>query len=206
MQCSAEHRAVRHHAESTDGAARHAGRSGLIRPCVTGHRRRRSNASQGHMCIGPARQKHTSTQRAHNTHSPPCLPVPVGRHPGHCLLVTAPLAHQIPRTREEKDTQGQGHRGARTTQQRGCRKKQKKRDEEAGAGSHKAPRPRAPRAPKKGKAETTRAQKKKERAGGGGQPQSAEAQGTRGRKKQKDKRKGGAKKRGTKTTQGHRQP
>ena len=36
---------------------------------------------------------HAYTQRAKNTHSPRSLPVPVGRHPGHCLLVTAPLAH-----------------------------------------------------------------------------------------------------------------
>ena len=35
---------------------------------------------------------HTYTQRAHDTHSPAGLPLPVGRHPGHCLLVTAPSA------------------------------------------------------------------------------------------------------------------
>ena len=94
MQCSAQHQAVRHHAESTDGAARHARCrcSGPMRPCVTAHRRRQSNAGQVRVCTGPAMQQHTSTQRAHNTHSPTRLPVPVGRHPGHCLLVTAPSA------------------------------------------------------------------------------------------------------------------
>ena len=90
MQCSAQHQAVRHHTESTDGAARHARCSG---PCVTAHRRRQSNAGQVRVCTGPAMQQHTSTQRAHNTHSPTRLPVPVGRHPGLCLLVTAPSAH-----------------------------------------------------------------------------------------------------------------
>ena len=44
-------------------------------------------------CTGPAMPQHTYTQRAHNTHSPARLPVPVGRHPGLCLLVTAPSAH-----------------------------------------------------------------------------------------------------------------
>ena len=38
-------------------------------------------------------QQHTYTQRARHTHSPARLPVPVGRHPGLCLLVTAPSAH-----------------------------------------------------------------------------------------------------------------
>ena len=95
VQCSAQHQAVRHHTESTNGAARHARCSGPMRPCVTAHRRRQSNAGQVRVCTGPAMQQHTSTQRAHNTHSPTRLPVPVGRHPGLCLLVTAPSAHHI---------------------------------------------------------------------------------------------------------------
>ena len=96
IQCSAvhsaQHQVVRHHTESTDGAARHAGCSGLLRPCVTAHRRRRSNAGQVRVCTGPAMQQHINTQRAHNTHSPARLPLPLGRHPGHCLRVTAPSA------------------------------------------------------------------------------------------------------------------
>ena len=92
MQCSAQHQAVRHHAESTDGAARHAGCSGPMRPCVTAHRRRQGSVGQVRECTGPAMQQHTYTQRAHNTHSPARLPVPVGRHPGLCPLVTAPSA------------------------------------------------------------------------------------------------------------------
>ena len=95
VQCSAQHQAERHHTESTDGAARHARCSGPTRPCVTTHRRRQSNAGQVRVCSGPAMQQHTSTQRAHNTHSPTRLPVPVGRHPGLCLLVTAPSAQHI---------------------------------------------------------------------------------------------------------------
>ena len=45
---------------------------------------------------------HTLTHGARAIHTvralytqPSCLPVPVGRHPGHCLLVTAPSAHPI---------------------------------------------------------------------------------------------------------------
>ena len=57
--------------------------------------RRHSSAGQVRQCTGPAMQQHTYTQRAHDTDSPARLPVPVGRHPGHCLLVTAPLAHQV---------------------------------------------------------------------------------------------------------------
>ena len=93
MQCSAQHQAVRHHTESTDGAARHAGCSGPMRPCVTARRRRQGSVGQVRECTGPAMPQHTYTQRAHNTHSPARLPVPVGRHPGLCLLVTAPSAH-----------------------------------------------------------------------------------------------------------------
>ena len=93
MQCSAQHQAVRHHTESTEGAARHAGCSGPMRPCETGHRRRQGSVGQVRECTGPAMQQHTYTQRAHNTHSPARLPVPVGRHPGLCPLVTAPSAH-----------------------------------------------------------------------------------------------------------------
>ena len=93
MQCSAQHQAVQHHTESTDGAARHAGCSGPVRPSVTARKRRQGSVGQVRKCTGPAMQQHTYTQRAHNTHSPARLPVPVGRHPGHCLLVTAPSAH-----------------------------------------------------------------------------------------------------------------
>ena len=93
MQCSAQHQAVRHHTISTDGAARHAGCSGPTRPCVTARRRRQGSVGQVRECTGPAMPQHIYTQRAHNTHSPARLPVPVGRHPGLCLLVTAPSAH-----------------------------------------------------------------------------------------------------------------
>ena len=93
MQCGAEHQAVRHHAAGTGGAARHAGCSGQMRPCVTARRRRQGSVGQVRECTGPAMPQHTYTQRAHNTHSPARLPLPVGRHPGLCLLVTAPSAH-----------------------------------------------------------------------------------------------------------------
>ena len=93
VQCGAEHQAVRHHTEATGGAARHAGCSGQMRPCVTARRRRQGSVGQVRECTGPAMPQHTYTQRAHNTHSPARLPVPVGRHPGLCLLVTAPSAH-----------------------------------------------------------------------------------------------------------------
>ena len=93
VQCGAEHQAVRHHTEGTGGAARHAGCSGPTRPCVTARRRRQGSVRQVRECTGPAMPQHTYTQRAHNTHSPARLPVPVGRHPGLCLLVTAPSAH-----------------------------------------------------------------------------------------------------------------
>ena len=66
-----------------------------MRPCVTAHRRRQGSAGQVRECTGPAMQQRTYTQRAHNTHSPARLPVPSGRHPGHCLLVTAPSAQNI---------------------------------------------------------------------------------------------------------------
>jgi hypothetical protein len=92
VQCGAEHQAVRHHTEGTGGAARHAGCSGQMRPCVTARRRRQGSVGQVRECTGPAMPQHTYTQRAHNTHSPARLPVPVGRHPGLCLLVTAPSA------------------------------------------------------------------------------------------------------------------
>ena len=94
VQCGAEHQAVRHHTEGTGGAARHAGCSGQMRPCVTARRRRQGSVGQVRECTGPAMPQHTYTQRAHNTHSPARLPVPVGRHPGLCLLVTAPSAQQ----------------------------------------------------------------------------------------------------------------
>ena len=82
MQCSAEHQAVRHYTEGTGGAARNAGCSWQMRPCVTARRRRQGNVGQVRECTGPAMPQHTYTQRAHNTHSPARLPVPVGRHPG----------------------------------------------------------------------------------------------------------------------------
>ena len=84
-----------HHTEGTGGAARHAGCSGQMRPCVTARRRRHGSVGQVRECTGPAMPQHTYTQRAHNTHSPARLPVPVGRHPGLCLSVTAPSAHHI---------------------------------------------------------------------------------------------------------------
>ena len=93
MQCSAQHQAVRHHTKSTDGAARHAGCSGPMRPSVTARRRRQGSVGQVREYTGPAMPQHTYTQRAHNTHSPARLPVPVGRHPGLCHLVIAPSAH-----------------------------------------------------------------------------------------------------------------
>ena len=92
-KCSARHQAVQHHTNSTDGAARHAGCRGPMRPCVTARRRRQGSVGQARKCTGPAMQQHTYTQRAHNTHSPARLPVAVGRHPGLCLLVIAPSAH-----------------------------------------------------------------------------------------------------------------
>ena len=82
MQCSAQHQAVRHHTISSDGAARHAGCSGPTRPCVTARRRRQGSVGQVRECTGPAMPQHTYAQRAHNTHSPARLPLPVGRHPG----------------------------------------------------------------------------------------------------------------------------
>ena len=82
VQCGAEHQAVRHHTEGTGGAARHAGCRGQMRPCVTARRRRQGSVGQVRECTGPAMPQHTYTQRAHNTHSPARLPVPVGRHPG----------------------------------------------------------------------------------------------------------------------------
>ena len=92
VQCGAERQAMRHHREGTGGAARHAGCSGQQRPCVTARRRRQGSVDQVRECTGPAMPQHTYTQRAHNTHSPARLPVPVGRHPGLCPLVTAPSA------------------------------------------------------------------------------------------------------------------
>ena len=92
MQCSAQDQAVRHHPKSTDGAARHAGCSGPMRPCVTARRCRQGSVGQVRECTGPAMPQHTYAQRAHNTHSPARLPVPVGRHPDLCHLVIAPSA------------------------------------------------------------------------------------------------------------------
>ena len=82
VQCGAEHQAVRHHTEGTGGAARHAGCSGQMRPCVTARRRQQGIVGQLRECTGPAMPQHTYTQRAHNTHSPAHLPVPVSRHLG----------------------------------------------------------------------------------------------------------------------------
>ena len=42
----------------------------------------RAGVGQVRECTGPAMQQHTYTQRAHNTHSPARLPLPLGRHPG----------------------------------------------------------------------------------------------------------------------------
>ena len=67
-----------------------------MRPCVTARKRRQGSLGQVRECTGPAMPQHTYTQRAHKTHSPAHLPVPVGRHPGLCLLVTAPSAHPAP--------------------------------------------------------------------------------------------------------------
>ena len=86
VQCGAEHQAVRHHTKGTGGAARHAGCSGQMRPCVTARRRRQGSVGQVRECTSPAMPQHTYTQRAHNTHSPARLPVPVGRHPGLCHI------------------------------------------------------------------------------------------------------------------------
>ena len=92
VQCIAEHQAVRTHTEGTGGAVRHTGCSRQMRPCVTARRRRQGSVGQVRECTGPAMPQHTYTQRAHNTHSPARLPVPVGRHPDLCHLVTAPTA------------------------------------------------------------------------------------------------------------------
>ena len=129
MQCSAQHQAVRHHTISTDGAARHAGCSGQMRPCVTARRRRQGSVGQVRECTGPAMPQHTYTQRAHNTHSPARLPLPVGRHPGLCLLVTAPSAHH---TTPHHTTPH--HTGSRAL----CLRTQRRRS--SGAGLRKPPR------------------------------------------------------------------
>ena len=93
MQCSAHHQAVRHHTESIDGAARHAGCSGPMRPCATARRRRQGSVGQVRECTGPAMQQHTYTQCAHNTHSPPVYLYPWVDIPAFCHLVIAPSAH-----------------------------------------------------------------------------------------------------------------
>ena len=67
---------------AVDSAAWHVGCSGPMRPCVAAHRRRHGSVGQVRECTGPAMQQHTYTQRAHDTHSPARLPLPVGRHPG----------------------------------------------------------------------------------------------------------------------------
>ena len=118
VQCGAEHQAVRHHTEGTGGAARHAGCSGQMRPCVTARRRQQGSVGQVRECTGPAMPQHTYTQGAHNTHSPARLPVPVGRHPGLCLLVTAPEGNrQRPRARHSKQRQQTSKRQQHSTQQ-----------------------------------------------------------------------------------------
>ena len=98
VQCRAQHQAVRHHRESTDGAARHTQCSGPTRPCVTGNRRRQSNTGQVRLakcdCALVQLCNNTLAHSAHLDTQPSRLPVPVGRHPGHCLLVTAPSAHR----------------------------------------------------------------------------------------------------------------
>ena len=120
MQCSAQHQAVRHHTKSTDGAARHAGCSGHMRPCVTARRRRQSSVGQVREYTGPAMPQHTYTQRAHNTHSPARLPVLLGRHPGLCHLVIAPSAHHSTTQRGAAQHSATRHATARhTTARRG---------------------------------------------------------------------------------------
>ena len=115
MQCGAEHQAVRHHAEGTGGAARHAGCSGQMRPCVTARRRRQGSVGQVRECTGLAMPQHTYTQRAHNTHSPARLPVPVGRHPGLLPFGNSASAHYNYTTRR-KATKDNNKR-CRTTSQ-----------------------------------------------------------------------------------------
>ena len=90
---------------------RHAGCSGPMGPVVTARRRQPGSVGQVRECTGPAMPQHTYTQRAHNTHSPARLPVPVGRHPGLCLLVTC-LRHTTNNadTTNTQHTTQHGHR------------------------------------------------------------------------------------------------
>ena len=128
MRCGAERQAMRHHTEGTGGAARHAGCGGQMRPCVTARRRRQGRVGQVRECTGPAMPQHTYAQHAHNTHSPARLPLPVGRHPGLCPLVTVPSAqsgtaqHRVPRRSTPAngathDNTAQRHRAEQSTQQ-----------------------------------------------------------------------------------------
>ena len=57
--------------------------------------------------LSPPINKHTNTRCAHNTHSPARLPLPVGRHPGLCLLVTAPSAQHNTTQHNTKESQAQ---------------------------------------------------------------------------------------------------
>ena len=63
VQCSVQHQAVRHHTKSTDGAARHAGCSGPMRPCETARRRRQAESALVRLC------HNTLAHSAHTTHT-----------------------------------------------------------------------------------------------------------------------------------------
>ena len=53
VQCGAQHQALRHRTQSTDGAAQHTQCSGPCRPCVTVHRRRQNSTAQVRQSTGP---------------------------------------------------------------------------------------------------------------------------------------------------------
>ena len=73
---SAVHSTAQHNtAQSAHSAVQHRGPAAAPRPPLF-----------------PPKTTHLHTARALHT-QPSRLPVPVGRHPGHCLLVTAPSAH-----------------------------------------------------------------------------------------------------------------
>ena len=124
---------------------------------------------------------------------------------------TAP-AHNAHTTRkrgtpmEEKETLPNGAKAKGTkTREPANSGGAKKKKQEGGVGSHKAPRHRAPRAGTNGKAETRGAQEKeKETERAGGQPRSAEAHGSQGRKQRKGKHKRSAKNQNTTSAEGAR--
>ena len=104
MQCSAQHQAVRHHTKSTDGAARYAGCSGPMRPCVTARRRRQGSVGQVREYTGPAMPE-TLTHSTHTTHTAqPVYLYPWVDIPAFCLLVTAPSAQHTTRARQTQQT------------------------------------------------------------------------------------------------------